>query len=75
MNGKPTGGMTKADIIQWYNNNGYELPPGSGNKPPNKDQLLKHVDSIEHESTMPTYEIASAYGHEIVKTPPYQCEL
>jgi hypothetical protein len=70
-NAKPSISTKISEILEWYERNGFALRSGSGNK----DALLNHLKTIEHEATMPTYETAKKYSHEIIKTQPYHCEL
>lgn len=70
----PTKGWKRDDIMAWVGKHNIILPPPL-KKEHTVDEVLKHIRSLEWPRVRSSYRIAKRYGHRIMKTPPYHCEV
>lgn len=60
--------------MAWVERNDITLPPPK-KKNHTVQEILKHLDSLDLPVVVATYTIADKYGHTIIETPPYHCEV
>ncbi|XP_063369365.1 uncharacterized protein LOC134657732 [Cydia amplana] len=69
-NKPPTTQDLKATIQNWLTTNGIAFDPAA-----NKRQLMTLVNTNKSPACYETEEILKAHGHEVLKLPPYHCDL
>ena len=70
----PTIATKKEDIMSWVEDNNITLPPPKRRKHTAKE-ALEHIASLQTPSVRASSSIAQRYGHKIMITPPYHCEV
>ena len=71
---KPTRITKKPEIVTWVKENKINLPPSKGKKHTVKE-IMDHLDTIDRPVVRTCSRIAKEYGHRIMITPPYHCEV
>ena len=77
INPLPTGQANVSVIKEWYDDNRVALPAPNARNCVTKAMMLEKLKAIrsEYPPIYARHNIANKYGHRIMKTPPYHCEL